>query len=263
MANTREADGPAPIQILKFGSSVLASAAHVVTAVDEIQRWLQAGYRVVAVVSAVGRTTDELLLQANRLAAHPDRESTAELLATGEAQTVALVKLSLAKLGVSVAALDSASLGIRTRGPLLDADPVGLDDEELRASLRAHSVLVVPGFVARHEDGRPSLLGRGGSDLTTLFLSAHLQASCRLLKDVPGLYEWDPSAQGPAPRRFEQIRFGDALELGDEVVQPKALRFAQERQLQFRVGGCGHDESTLVGADATQFATEEKEAASH
>ena len=84
-----------PIQVLKFGSSVLASPEHLANAVHEIYRWWRAGKRVVAVVSAIGSTTDRLLAEAKRLSARPDEEATAELLATGEAESVALLKLAL------------------------------------------------------------------------------------------------------------------------------------------------------------------------
>jgi len=249
-----------PIHVLKFGSSVLATPEHLADAVHEIYRWWRRGHRVVAVVSALGGTTDRLLRQAEDLSARPDEEATAELLATGEAESVALLKLALAKAGIPASALDAARLGVRTRGPLLDADPVALEVESLQAHLRQRPVLVVPGFVGRHDDGRLSLLGRGGSDLTALFLAARLGAQCRLLKDVPGLYEWDPAAQGSEPRRYASIRFDDALELGGEILQAKALEFAQARGLTFEVGACASRLTTLVGAAQTQLAEEEVQA---
>jgi homoserine dehydrogenase len=239
---------------LKFGSSVLASPEHLANAVHEIYRWWREGKRVVAVVSAIGSTTDRLLAEAKRLSARPDEEATAELLATGEAESVALLKLALAKAGIPASALDAARLGVRTRGPLLDADPVALDADALHAHLRQRPVLVVPGFVGRHDDGRLSLLGRGGSDLTALFLAARLNAECRLLKDVPGLFEWDPASAGPAPRRFATISFADALELDGAILQKKALAFAQSRGLSFLVSRCAAARHTLVGATTTAIA---------
>jgi homoserine dehydrogenase len=241
---------------LKFGSSVLASPEHLANAVHEIYRWWREGKRVVAVVSAIGSTTDRLLAEAKRLSARPDEEATAELLATGEAESVALLKLALAKAGIPASALDAARLGVRTRGPLLDADPVALDADALHAHLRQRPVLVVPGFVGRHDDGRLSLLGRGGSDLTALFLAARLGAECRLLKDVPGLFEWDPASDGPAPRRFATISFADALELDGAILQKKALAFAQSRGLSFLVGRCAAARQTLVGATTTAIASD-------
>jgi homoserine dehydrogenase len=245
-----------PIQVLKFGSSVLASPEHLANAVHEIYRWWREGKRVVAVVSAIGSTTDRLLAEAKRLSARPDEEATAELLATGEAESVALLKLALAKAGIPASALDAARLGVRTRGALLDADPVALDADALHAHLRQRPVLVVPGFVGRHDDGRLSLLGRGGSDLTALFLAARLGAECRLLKDVPGLFEWDPASAGPAPRRFASISFSDALDLDGAILQKKALAFAQSRGLSFLVGRCAAARQTLVGATETVIASD-------
>lgn len=243
-----------PIQVLKFGSSVLASPEHLADAVHEIYRWWRRGHRVVAVVSAIGGKTDGLLAEAERLSARPDEEATAELLATGEAESVALLKLALAKAGIPASALDASRLGVRTTGDLLDADPVALDAAALHGHLRARPVLVVPGFVGRHEDGRLSLLGRGGSDLTALFLAARLGGTCRLLKDVPGLFEWDPAGSGPKPRRFDSITFADALALGGEILQRKAIEFAQARGLCFQVSACAAAEASTVGATSTQLA---------
>ena len=244
------------IQVLKFGSSVLASPTHLADAVHEIYRWWRSGNQVVAVVSAIGATTDRLLTEAERLSARPDEEATAELIATGEAESVALLKLALAKAGIPSSALDAARLGVRTTGPLLDADPVALDADALHARLRERPALVVPGFVGRHEDGRLSLLGRGGSDLTALFLAARLGGQCRLLKDVPGLYEWDPAGEGPRPRRYASIRFADALDLDGEILQKKAVGFAQARGLRFTVGRCAADRCTEVGAGETRLAND-------
>src|SRR5262245_56085636 len=97
-----------PVIVLKFGSSVLASESSIPDAVHEIYRWYRRGYRVVAVVSAVGRTTDKLIAQAKEYSGAPDPAHLASLLATGESVSAGLVALALDRAGIPASILDPA-----------------------------------------------------------------------------------------------------------------------------------------------------------
>lgn len=241
-----------PIVVLKFGSSVLPDERRLPDAVDEIDRFVRRGHRVVAVVSALGSTTDDLLAHARAYACQPPDDCLATLLATGESRTVALLGLALHRAGLDARALDSAAIGLRTHGPTLDARAVALDAAAVRAALEEAPVLVVPGFVGRDAyRGHTSLLGRGGSDLSALFIAAEIGASCRLLKDVDGLYDRDPAAQPPPgrppARRYRTVTYADVLDLDEGIVQHKAVRFARSRALEFTVTRLGAEHGTLVG----------------
>ena len=198
IANVNE---PLDVVVLKFGSSVLRSIADLDRVVAEIYRHARDGRRVVAVVSAIGRSTDQLLDEARSVAAEPDASAHAALLATGELRSAALLHLALRRDGAKSLPLDHLALGIRTEGELLHATPVGLATDRLQRALESHDVVVVPGFVGVHEDGRTSLLGRGGSDLTAVALTSWLNADrCILVKDVDGLYDRDPNVVVPTKR---------------------------------------------------------------
>ena len=250
-----------PPVVLKFGSSILQSESDLPTVVSEVRRHVHEGHAVVAIVSAIGAGTDALLAQARRLGS--TRESTAfpeaggdaalaALLATGETTSAALVGLALRNAGIPTTVLDVGRVGPFTRGPQLDAVPHALDTRAVRRALSATPVAVLPGYVGRDEDGNFSLLGRGGSDLTALFVSHCLGArSCRLLKDVDGIFENDPRAVGPRPRRFVTLNWRDALDLGSQALQPKAIQFAYRHKVSFEVGSCGSVRPTTVGAAAT------------
>ncbi len=240
-----------PIRVLKFGSSVLPSTRALRLAVHEIYRELRAGHRVVAVVSALGKTTDRLLRLGERGHSR-DPIALAQLAATGESKSVALLALELAACGIPATALDPVQIGLRARGPVLDADPIAIDVGALRRELDRASVVVMPGFVARDEDGRTVCLGRGGSDLTALFVAAELGAECRLVKDVDGIYDRDPAADSRA-RRFSSIAWEDALSIGGRIVQPKTIAYARRRQLAFEVSGMGASVATRVGRGPTRF----------
>jgi homoserine dehydrogenase len=234
-----------PLTVLKFGSSVLRSINHLPRAVDEIDRVLRRGHRVVAVVSAVGNTTDELLKRARAVATNPEPSALAALLATGEAESAALLCLALAQVGLKCAIVSVKQAGLLASGPVLDAELVGVDGPRLLAELDRGGIAIVPGFAARDESGGTCVLGRGGSDLTALFLADALGASCVLYKDVEGLYDRDPDL--PGAELLAQASWGTALAVAGGAVQEKALRFAQARGLSFTITAPGAAAATRIG----------------
>ncbi|HEY0554849.1 MAG TPA: homoserine dehydrogenase [Thermoanaerobaculia bacterium] len=166
-----------PTLVLKFGSSVLRSEADLPLAVHEIYREWRAGNQVLAVVSALGCTSDDLLKRAQQLGLPPQREGLAALLGTGETAAAALLTLALDRAGIPVTLLDPIQIGLITEGDPLDADPVAVDVPYLRNEL-ARAIVVVPGSVGRDRACLPTRLGRDGSDLTAPFLALELGASC-------------------------------------------------------------------------------------
>lgn len=234
------------LTVLKFGSSVLPTEADLPVAVREIQHWVSKGHRVIAVVSALGDTTDRLLSQAGAYGPGPDDAATAALLATGELTTVALLGLALNRAGTPASVLDSAAIGLATTGPILDSRATDLDRAAVHRALTRKPVLVIPGFLGRDDSGQTTLLGRGGSDLTALFLAGELLADqCVLLKDVDGLYDSDPASNSRA-RRFARVNYDDVLGLAEGIVQHKAVRYARERRVQFSVAAPSKFEGSLI-----------------
>jgi len=234
------------ITVLKFGSSVLRSEKDLASVVHEIYRAWREGEQVIAVVSAFGDTTDQLLRRAESICAPPDKSALATLLATGEAASSALLVLALGRAGIPARVLDAAQVGLRTVGGRLDADPIAVDSARLVSESR-RGVVVLPGFVGRGENGDTTLLGRGGSDLTALFLAHRLSARCVLVKDVDGLYTSDPACVSVRSSRFAQVSYGTAGRVGGSVVQLKAVRFAEANRLRFSITSIGSGKATEVG----------------
>jgi len=232
--------------ILKFGSSVLRSEADLPSAVHEIYRHWREGAQVIAVVSAFGDTTDQLQRRAEGVCTYPDKSALASLLATGEAASSALLSLALSKSGIPARVLDAVQAGLRTVGARLDADPIAVDRSRLFAESR-RAVVVLPGFVGRGEHGDTTLLGRGGSDYTALFLAHKLKAHCVLLKNVDGLYTSDPTVAEARALRFDQVSYDTALRLGGSVIQAKAVRYASAHKLRFDITSIGAPTATEVG----------------
>lgn len=240
--------------VLKFGGSVLTREQDLADATHEIYRWVREGWRVIAVVSALGKTTDRLLAQGHLYGVAPDPASLAALVATGELTSAALLGLALGKAGIPAEVLDAARLALQTQGPVLDSEPVDVDIAEIRRTLDRVPAIVVPGFLGRDVNGRTTLLGRGGSDFTALFLAQRLNARCRLVKDVKGLYERDPAKPGPIARRFRALSWDDALKLDGRIVQHKGVRFARDHGLEFEVGAINGADVTTVGPRAIDTA---------
>jgi homoserine dehydrogenase len=195
--------------------------------------------KVVAVVSAMGRTTDTLLAAARSVTAAPPEAQIGALLATGEEASVALLTLALVGGGVRAAGVTGSRVPVLTRGALNDADPVHVDTGRIHRALQTRDALVFPGFVGVDASGTRSLLGRGGSDLTAIFLGDALEASeIRLIKDVDGIFPQDPrSSDGLAP--YAELTWDSVRRVGGGVVQPKAIDYAERRRVRFRVAGPG------------------------
>jgi len=233
--------------VLKFGGSVLASEDELPNAVHEIYRWVSSGHQVVAVVSALGATTNELFERSRKYGNRLTPASVAKLASTGESESASLLGLAMDRIGISNEVHDETSLGIQTIGESLDSSISKIDVDAVHAALGRSSVVVVPGFVGRDNRSMVNLLGRGGSDLTALFIANAIDAQkCILIKDVEGLFEWDPKRSG-SPRQFRKITFANALTLDDTIVQHKAIEFAQNADVPFEVGRLRSTHSTEVG----------------
>ncbi|MBY0311559.1 MAG: hypothetical protein K2W85_05785 [Phycisphaerales bacterium] len=250
-----------PLIVLKFGGSVLRHEDDLARAAGEVERWIDRGWNVACVVSAFEGVTDTLIQRSKRFGADPEPESRALLTATGELESAALLGLALRRAGVEARVAPPWTIDLRAEADAddpLDAHPVTLDTGKARALLETARAIVVPGFIGLDDRGRLVLLGRGGSDLSAIFVAERLGAAkCRLIKDVSGLFEWDPatpSDDGSPPRRFETISWAHALTLDGGIVQHKAVRYARDRRLRFEVGSFNAESPTVVGDVAVRLA---------
>jgi homoserine dehydrogenase len=240
------------IVVLKFGSSVLRSAADLPAVVHEIYRWYRDGARILAVVSAIGDATEQLLTQARQLSPIPDPFATAQLLATGERSSAALLGVALDRAGVPARVVDPREIGLLVSGSPLDSEPDSVDSQRLLSMLHQYPVLVLPGFFGHAADGSLHLLGRGGSDFSAVFLSNALRAQrCRLLKDVDGVYESDPAVSGSRPRRFAALAYGDALRVAGPLIQPKAVSYLASSDTAAEVAALAVAHESIVHSGST------------
>lgn len=240
---------PLDLVVLKFGSSVLATPLDVPGAVSECYRHVRQGRKVLAVVSAFGGVTDRLLAQARELGLSHDNVHLPRFVALGEEKSAAALAIGCDRVGLEAMALSVAELGLWAEGRPEEAQPLGLDKSKLFKALSQHDVVVVPGFAGMDSRGRTVLLGRGGSDLTAVFLAAELgQNKVRLVKDVDGVYESDPN-KTPDTRRFSSLSYGLARQVAGRLVLGRALDYAEARNLKVEVSSLASPLMTVVGSE--------------
>ena len=181
------------IEVLKFGGSVLRSANELHVAVDEIYRRWRSNGQILAVVSAFEGVTDQLIREAADLVGTDTEEATASHIAQGEQRTATLLVEALTQAGIPSRVIEPYEIGLLATGNSLDSTPVSVDLTAFGKLWDLYPILVLPGFYGIDAHGNTALFGRGGSDMSALFLAGALNGSCRLLKDVDGVYDADPA----------------------------------------------------------------------
>ena len=234
--------------VLKFGGSVLLDEHRLRIAVHEIYRWRRESWRVVAVVSALAGRTEELSTQCDELCPNSSDHVRGCLLGLGERESATLLGIHLDRAGIPARVLTPGAVELRAHGPALDAQPESVNCTRINDALDTDGVVVFPGFVALTESGESVTLGRGGSDLSAVFLAKQLRADCcRLIKDVDGLYESDPAATDIAPARYHYSSYEDALATDGSIIQHKAVQFAQSHGIEFELGRFNGTRPTTIG----------------
>jgi homoserine dehydrogenase len=245
------------VEILKFGSSVLRSPEDLPVAVDEIYRRCRSGSRVLAVVSAFEGVTDQLIEEADKQLA-ANASAMAAYIAQGEQRTAALLLGALTSSGIAARVVEPRDIGLIAEGTPLESTPIAVDVTILGRLWNSWPVLVLPGFYGVDIQGSTALFGRGGSDLSALFLASALQVSCRLLKDVSGVYDADPASSKVA-HRFAALSWQTAVKVAGPLIQPKGLKHAQSHALPFYVGRPNERACTRVGNIQDEWETPARE----
>ncbi|MET1063663.1 MAG: aspartate kinase [Arthrobacter sp.] len=180
--------------VQKFGGSSLADPSGILRAARRIAKTRENGHQVVAVVSAMGDTTDELCDLAAEVSSKPRPSDLDALLSTGELVSSALLAIALADLGLAPVTFTGSTAGLITDSVHGKAQITDVRPERIRACLNRGELPVVAGFQGRTKKGKTvTTLGRGGSDLTAVALAAALGASiCEIYTDVDGVYTADP-----------------------------------------------------------------------
>jgi aspartate kinase len=199
----------------KYGGSSVADAEKILNVARRIIEVKRAGVDIVAVVSAMGDTTDELIRLAHTVSPEPEPRELDLLLSTGELVSCTLLTMALRSLGYNAISLSGSQAGIRTDTTYGRARIHHIDIERINRELQRDRVVVVAGFQGITEDLDITTLGRGGSDTTAVALAAALGAErCDIYTDVEGIYTADPRVV-PQARRLPEIGYVEMLELAN------------------------------------------------
>jgi homoserine dehydrogenase len=241
--------------VVKFGSSVLRSVADLPRVAGELYRLRRAGLPVVAVVSALAGETDRLFAEAASVSGGSRCRGVAQLVSQGEERAAALLRIACDRIGLRATICGPEQLGLQTHGDPLSSVPARLHPSALVAGLAQTGLVIVPGFVGLNEHGERTLLGRGGSDFSAIFIGGEIGAECvRLYKDVDGVFDRDPAAATQA-LHFNDISWADTMQIARPLIQPESVEYAAGKGLPIEVVSIGGSNPTRVG-DRTGAATE-------
>jgi aspartate kinase len=224
--------------VQKFGGTSVGDADRIRAVADHVTRTRRNGDEVVVVVSAMGKTTDDLLRLANDVSRiQPPRELDM-LLTSGERVTMALLVMALAELGIDAMSFTGSQAGIITDTTHTKATIIEVRADRLREALKAGRVPVVAGFQGVSTDKDVTTLGRGGSDTTAVAMAAALGAdACEIYTDVSGVFSADPRIV-PEARRLMKVSFEEMLEVaasGGRVLSLRSVEFARNHHVPLHV----------------------------
>ena len=230
--------------VQKYGGTSVGTAARIRRVSRRIARTVKEGHRVVAVVSAMGHTTDRLIALAESVNPEPPARELDMLVANGETITAPLVAMCLVGMGVPAISLSGLQAGVRTSAHHSRARIRDIKPDRILQTLDEGKVAVVAGFQGVTEDLEVTTLGRGGSDTTAVALAAALRAeSCEIYTDVDGIYTADPRVVKTA-RKLAHIRYDEMLELaavGARVMHPRAVEIGELYGVPIHVRSSFHD----------------------
>ena len=224
--------------VQKFGGTSVADAARMKIAAKRAVDAHSAGNRVIVVVSARGKMTDELLELAYEINDNPSTRELDSLLSTGEQMSSALMAMAIHSLGSPAVSFVGRQIGITTDSFHTKARIVNMKVDRILEELSKNKIVVVAGYQGVDENDNITTLGRGGSDTSAVALAALLKADiCDIYTDVDGIFTADPRIV-PKARKLDKISYDEILELasmGAQVVHVRSVELAKKYNVPIRV----------------------------
>jgi len=257
--------------VQKYGGSSLATIEKIKGVAEKVVADKRKGNRIVVVVSAMGKTTDNLINLACQIMPFPPEKELDILLSTGEMVSVALLCMAIENCGEAAEGFPGYFAGIRTDSFHTKARIQMIEPGRILKELEKESIIVIAGFQGLSPDSSITTLGRGGSDLTAIAIAAAVKADrCDIYTDVDGVFTTDPNIVQEA-RLIPEISYDEMLEMastGAKVMLSRAVEFAKRYNVPFSVKSTfGKGEGTMVkelslkeGADVSAVALDEKQA---
>ncbi len=224
--------------VQKYGGTSVADPERIRAVAEHVAFTKRHGNDVVVVVSAMGKSTDNLIKLANDVSSVQPARELDMLLTTGERISMTLVCMALAGVGIDAISFTGSQVGIITDTVHTKAKILEVKGDRVREALAQGKVCVVAGFQGVSTDKEITTLGRGGSDTTAVALAAALDAdSCEIYTDVTGVFSADPRIV-PQARKLQHINFDEMLEMagaGSKVLALRSVEFARNHNVPIQV----------------------------
>ena len=226
------------IIVQKYGGSSVATIERIKKIAGKIVEKAKEGNKVVAVVSAMGKTTDELIKMASQITSYPNERELDMLISTGEQVSIALLTMAIHALNREAISFTGMQAGIVTNTVHTRAKVTAINHKKLVSALEKGKIVIVAGFQGIDANGDITTLGRGGSDTSAIALAAQLEADrCEIYTDVEGVYTADPRIV-PQACRIPLISYDEMSEmasLGAKVMHYRAIDLARNYKVKILV----------------------------
>jgi len=223
--------------VMKFGGSSVSSIERMQRVASRVIKKKEEGYLVTVVLSAMGKTTNQLLDLAKQAAKYPSKRETDMLISTGEQISISLFTMILKTNGYDAIALTGQQAGIKTFGEHMNNMINDIDTAVIEKHLNEGQVVVVAGFQGINEQGDITTLGRGGSDTTAVAIAAKLGCDAEIYTDVDGIYTADPRIL-PNAKKLSSISYEEMKEmayLGAKVMEPRSVEIGSRYNVRIYV----------------------------
>ena len=239
--------------VMKFGGTSVCTTDRILAVARRLIAAKERGDRVVAVVSAMGDVTDELLALASAISDAPPEREMDMLLATGEQVTTALLAMAIHSLGHRALSFTGAQAGIVSDASHTKARIQEVRAERVMEALEGGAIAIIAGFQGLTPEGEITTLGRGGSDTTAVAVAAGLGADvCEIYTDVDGVYTADPRIV-PAAAKLDHVSYDEMLEMaasGARVLQLRSVEFARNHGVVLHVRSSFNDSPGTIVKEA-------------
>lgn len=238
-----------PILVQKYGGTSVGTIEKIKNIAQRIIEKKLEGYKMVVVVSAMAKTTDQLLDMAHQLSKRPPKRELDMLLSTGEQTSIALLSMALNESGHEAISFTGPQVGIKTTGIHTKSRISEIDGTRIKDALNQDKIVIVAGFQGINENDDITTLGRGGSDTTAVALAASLNAQCQIFTDVDGIYSVDPRLY-PKAKKLAIISYEEMLEmasLGAGVMHTRAIELGEKYNVPIYVASSINNvEGTMI-----------------
>lgn len=249
------------VVVQKYGGVCLGTPQKIRAAAQAIHQQVQEGHKLIVVVSAMGKTTDELVNLAYQVSPQPNRRELDMLLSTGERVSMSLLSMALEDLGCAAISFTGSQAGVMTDGSHSNARIMDIRPIRVQEELSRGRVIVLAGFQGVNPETKEiTTLGRGGSDTTAVAMAIRLGADrCEIIKEVNGVCTADPKIV-PVARSHKALSYGALAEMcfwGAKILHFRSVELAMRAEIPLVIKNINGGPSTLITKEVLDMENEQ------